>query len=81
MHKRGGVIRIFRQKVLSHSTESFRRRNFLGLRKICYRSTSCLRGGRYKDFPSKKFCLTAPNHSVEEVFLVSEKYNIEAYHA
>ena len=26
------------------------------------------------EFPSKKFCLTAPNHSVEEVFCVSERF-------
>ena len=62
------------KKVLSHSTESFRRGTFLGLRKIWYRSISCIRGGCYLEYPSKKFCLTAPNHSVEEVFCVSERF-------
>ena len=29
--------------------------------------------GRYHDFPSKMFCLTVPDHFVEELFCVSER--------
>ena len=32
------------------------------------------RGRDYHDFPSKLFCLTVPNHSVEESFCVSESF-------
>ena len=33
-----------------------------------------IRGGGHHDFPSKMFCLTVPNHFVEEPFCVSESF-------
>ena len=61
--------------VLSHSTESFRRRTFLCFRKFgVSKNVRDKRGGGYHDFLSKLFCLTVPNHFVEEPFCVSESF-------
>ena len=59
-------ITIFRWKILSHSTEKFRRRTFLCCVSENFRYRKSLwirgRGGGSQDFPSKIFCLTAPKN-------------------
>ena len=55
----GASITIFRQIVLSHSTESSRRRMLLCFKSFGYRKTLGLRG-EYNDFLLKKYCLTEP---------------------
>ena len=71
----GGSITIFSQKFLSQSAEKFRRGTLLRFRKfLVSKSVRDNRGGGYHDFPSKLFCLTVPNHFVEEPFCVSENF-------
>ena len=69
----GGNITIFCQKFLSHSVKKIRRRNLLCFKEfLVSKNVRDKRGGGYHDFPSKLFCLTVPNHLVEEPFCVSE---------
>ena len=64
-----GVSRFSVESLLPHSTENFRRETLLCLRKfLVSKNVKDKRGGRYHDFPSKLFCLTAPKHFVEETF-------------
>ena len=51
------------QETFCAVSENFRKRKSLWIR-----------GGEYKDFPSKIFCLTVPKHFVEEPFCVSENF-------
>ena len=63
------MSRFFVKNFLSRSTETFRRETLLCLRKfLVSKNVKDKRGGRYHDFPSKLFCLTAPKHFVEETF-------------
>ena len=71
---RGGMA-IFCQKFLSHSAEKVRRETLPYFRKILVsKNARDKRGGVYHVFPSKLFCLTVPNHFVEEPFCVSESF-------
>ena len=68
MHQRG-ISRFSVESLLPHSTENFRRETLLCLRKfLVSKNVKDKRGGRYHDFSSKLFCLTAPKHFVEETF-------------
>ena len=63
------------KKFLSHSAKKFRRGTVLCFRKfLVTKNVRDMRGGGYHDFPSNLFCLTIPNHFVEEPFCVSEKF-------
>ena len=71
----GESIKIFCQKFLSHSAEKIRRGTLLCFRKfLVLKNVRDKRGGGYHDFLSKLFCLTVPNHIVEEHFCVSEGF-------
>ena len=71
-------ITIFRGKFLSHSAEKFRGGTFLFFRKfLVSKNVRDKRGGGYHDFPSKLFCLTVPNHFVEEPFCVSKNFGYQ----
>ena len=73
--RQGGSITIFCQKFMSRSTESFRKGALLCFKK--FRVSKIVRdkrGGGFHDFPSKLFCLTVPNHFVEEPFCVSKGF-------
>ena len=75
MHKRGeGVSRFSVEKLLSHSTETFRRRTLLCFRKSPVSQSLSIREGGYRDFLSIVFCLTVPKDIVGEPFCVSEKF-------
>ena len=61
--------------VLSHNTRKLRRGTLLCFTNILVsKNVRDKRGGGYHDFLSKLFCLTVPNHFVEESFCVSENF-------
>ena len=60
---------------LSHSFEKFRRGTLLCFTNfLVSKNVRDKRGSGHHDFPSKMFCLTVPNHFVEEPFCVSESF-------
>ena len=65
------------KKILSHTSETFRRGTLLGFRKLL-ESKKCMdkrgrRGREYQNFPSK-ICFIVPKKFVEEPFRVSENF-------
>ena len=74
--KRGGeVSRTSVENFLFHSFEKFRRGTLLCFTNfLVSKNVRDKIGGGHHDFPSKIFCLTVPNHFVEEPFCVSESF-------
>ena len=82
MDKRGGggVSRFSVENFLSHSVEKFRRETLLCFTKFLgSKNVKDKRGGRYHDFPWKLFCLTVPNHFVEEAFCISASFGYRKF--
>ena len=68
--RRGGVSRFYVENVLSHSAENFRRGILYCCNNFGYRKSLDKRGGGYRVFPYKFFCLTVPEIFVGESFTV-----------
>ena len=77
--KEGGIISFCVKNLMAHSTEKLRRGNLLCCTKFnfCYRKMLRIRGARVSQFSVKLFCLTIPNHLVEECFFVSESFGYQ----
>ena len=73
-----GKYHDFLSKILSHSVEEpfcVCRGTLLCFRKfLVSKNVKDNRGGGYHDFPSKLFCLTVPNHFVDDLFCLSESF-------
>ena len=70
-----GASRFSIKNLLSHSTEKPRRGTPLCFRKLLVsKIVREKKGGGYRDFPLKLFCLTVPKRFVEEPFAVSESF-------
>ena len=70
--KQDGVSRFSNANILCHSTENLRGGNLLCFKKYVDSKNNKDKRGTYYDYPSKFFCLTIPNNSVEEPFCISE---------
>ena len=77
--REGGIISFCVKNLMAHSTEKLRRGNLLCCTKInfWYRKMFGIRGVRVSQFSVKLFCLTVPNHLVEECFILSESFGYQ----
>ena len=70
-----GNITIFYRKFVVSQYRKIRWGTFLGFTKfLVSKNVRDKRGGGYHHLPSKLFCLTVPNHLVEEPICVSESF-------
>ena len=80
MHRRGGVIMVLSEKILSHSAKKFRGDTFQCFRKF-WVSKNIMHKKRISLFSVETFfCLTVPKKFVGEA-LFQENFGIEKFHA
>ena len=75
-----GYVMIFYRKIFVHSAEIFCRA-VLCFRKFLVPNKFMDKKGEYRDFLSKKFCLTVPRNFVAQVFRVSLLPGIAKFYA
>ena len=82
MHTRSrGLLRFSVEKLLSHSTETFRRGTFLCFRKFRVSKNSMDRRGReYHDIPSKNFGPTGSKISKRDTSVIQKISGIEKFY-
>ena len=69
------MSRISIESLLSQTIDKLRRGSILCSTKyLVSKNYRDKRGREFHDFPSQLFCLTVPNHFVEESFCVSESF-------